>query len=88
MKVYNMNDFSFDKWAEQNGGAINLEYCGFKDGILLDNLFIAAKRGYVVLKETAINEWHSMYKLYFAKYGDKESVDALFSLWDAIRPLD
>lgn len=88
MNVYNMNATLFDKWAKQNGGLNQLEYCGFKDGILIDNLLIATKRGYVILKEVTINKWQSMYRLYFAKYGDKDSVDTLFLVWDTIRQLD
>lgn len=61
MKAYTIETLNIDKLLHQNDG----EIIDVIEGTLLDNYYIATKRGYIILAETYVNCWTSKHTFYF-----------------------
>lgn len=64
------------KLIHQNHG----EVLDVIEGVLLDNLFIETKRGYMLLLETYENTWTSLYTIVFST-----NCDDLEAIWEGLK---
>ena len=67
-----------EKWMHQN----KAEYVECEEGCLLDNLFVACKRGYAAIYENARNAWTSDYYVEFAPYKNDIACKVLWNKWE------
>lgn len=73
MKKYKVNFESLEKFLQQN----EADVIDCSDGVLIDNLLLATKRGYIALIETYVNCWSSCYTLYF-----DEQLDPVYEVFE------
>ena len=61
MNAYKVRTLNIDKLLYQNQG----EIIDIIEGCLIDNYYIATKRGYIILAETYVKCWTSKHTFYF-----------------------
>lgn len=73
-----MNGEQLEKWMNQNPH----EWIDSLDGTLLDNTVFAVKHGTVFILEEYLNEWNSVYHVYYCKRSTGDCYNKLWEHWE------